>query len=291
MKKLINFLLAYGFIFIFLGLELLSFLLVVNDNYFQRSAFFAFCSEVSGVVYEKEEDVLDYLDLRSVNEDLAQENVTLRTKLIELDNRCRSMAQSPYNVGTITLNPDEVYTCYSAKVINNSTDRINNYITLNRGYKDGLRQEMCVISGRGVVGIVKAVSTHFAVVMPILNTKTQISCKIKGKGINPTDTIGVVKDIGSLVWYGGDYRYAYMEQVPRHVPIHRGDQVVTSGYSDFFPEDLLIGTIESYSKASNDNYYEIKVRLAVNFKTLSYVEILNYQYKREQESLETVSEQ
>jgi rod shape-determining protein MreC len=145
---------------------------------------------------------------------------------------------------------------------------------------------MSVINSHGVVGIIKTVSAHFSVIMPILNPKAQISCKIKGRQKAINDTIGVIKDIGSLKWDGVDSRFASMIQVPRHVPIRKGDIIVTSGYSDFFPEGIMVGRVESFSKASDDNYYDIKVRLSVNFRTVSYVTVLEYKNRKEQELLE-----
>jgi rod shape-determining protein MreC len=164
-----------------------------------------------------------------------------------------------------------------------------NYITLNKGRNDGIRVEMTVISAQGVVGIVKAVSDHFSVVMPLLNKWAQISCKIKVKTKTQIDSIGAVKDIGSLKWDGVDYRYASMLQVPKHVNVHKGDTIVTSGYSDFFPEGVLVGTVDGFESGSDDNYYNIKVRLSVNFKTVTYVKVLDYKHRREQLKIERIA--
>lgn len=288
MKTLFKFLLRFGIYFYFIALEVLAFLLIVNHNYFQRSIFFATCNEVTGKLYEYDECISDYFDLKQVNQDLANENIHLRNQLFLIENRLVNDSINRKTFETKRVNPRMEYTCRSAKVVNNSTHKLQNFITINKGYKDGIRDEMSVINGQGVVGIVKNVSEHFAVVMPILNPKAQISCKIKGE-INKNDSVGVVKDIGSLIWEGGDSRFACMKQVPRHVHIRRGDAIITSGYSDFFPEGILVGTVDAVFKADDDNYYDIKVRLSVNFNTLSYVEVLDYKNRTEQVKVEQLA--
>jgi rod shape-determining protein MreC len=291
MKTLIKFFLTYGIYFIFVLLEVGSLLLVVNNNHFQHSVFLTSCNKISGSIYTYNHSVIDYFRLKQTNEELSVENAMLRNRVIKAENHLKSVTQDSLRKTSYHTNPEEAFTCYSAKVINNSTNKLLNYITLNRGYKDGIRKEMTVISARGVVGIVKAVSQRFAVVMPLLNSNTKISCKLKSKDNILGDSVGVVKDIGSLVWDGYDSRFASMVQVPRHVKIKEGDRVVTSGYSDFFPEGILVGYVEDYEKASDDNYYNIKVRLAVNFKTVSYVQVLDYKNRREQKGLEQIATQ
>jgi rod shape-determining protein MreC len=286
MKTLIKFFLTYGVYFLFALLEVGSLLLVVNNNKFQQSVFFTSCNDVSAKIYEVNQSIWDYFGLKQVNQELAIENAALKNKLILLDNQYNSLKVDSQRKKSIVLDPEKEYICYSAKVINNSINKLQNYITLNRGWNDGIKEEMSVINSQGVVGIVKTVSEHFSVVMPILNPKAQISCKIKGKVITANDSLGVIKDIGSLKWSGEDYRYANMIQVPRHVPVKKGDTIVTSGYSDFFPEGILVGTVEGFSKSSDDNYYNIKVKLSVNFKTVSYVDVLEYKHRKEQEQLQ-----
>ena len=287
-NSLIKFFATYGVYFYFVALEIFSLVLIVNYNYFQRSRVFSAMNELSGILYNLEESVTDYFSLKSVNEELSEENARLRNDLFLMQQFAYKKAMRQDSVVQMLENPRLSYMSMSAKVINNSVHKLQNYITINRGSKNGICQDMSVISSCGVVGVVKSVSDHFAMVVPVLNPRIRISCKIKLKAKSAQDlSVGQVKDIGSLVWYGGDYRFASMEQVPRHVEIEKGDTVITSGYSDYFPEGIMVGTIESFDKATDDNYYDIKVRLSVNFSTLSYVEVLDYKYKKEQEELES----
>ncbi len=286
MKTLLKFFVTYGIYFIFILLEVGSLLLVVNNNNFQRSVFLTSCNGISASIYNSNHSIVEYFSLKRVNDELAVENVDLKNRLRKADNILQAILKDSLRKTTFYLNPERNYTCYSAKVINNSTNKLLNYITINKGTRDGIKEEMSVISPNGVVGIVKAASRNFAVIMPLLNSNAQISCKIRSNRIMSGDSIGVVKDIGSLKWDGRDSRFANMLQVPRHVNISKGDSVVTSGYSDFFPEGVFVGIIEMFEKASDDNYYYIKVRLGVNFKTVSFVQIMDYKNRIEQENLE-----
>lgn len=289
MKTLLKFFVTYGIYFIFVLLELAALLLIVNNNHFQHSVYLTSCNGISANVYQANHSIIDYFNLKQTNKELSVENAMLKNRLNKTENLLQAILTDSLKKTSFTLNPEREYICYSAKVINNSTNKLLNYITLNRGKKDGIKEEMTVISAQGVVGIVKAVSKNFSVVMPLLNSNAQISCKLKSKHIAPGDSVGTIKDIGSLKWDGNDPRFANMLQVPRHVKISKGDSVVTSGYSDFFPEGIFVGTVENFEKANDDNYYNIQIRLGVNFKTVSYVQIIDYKHRIEQKRIETIA--
>lgn len=285
MNALFKFFLKYGIYILFVALEVLSIVIVAHGGAFQRSKFYALSHSVAARAYAMRDNVTNYASLRLTNEQLSQENIVLRNELMRYKQLYLSQSGPKDSIKHAPLDPTLSYESLSAKVVNNSIGHIDNYLTLNRGRLDGILPDMSVITGDGVVGFVESVSDHFAIVMPILNPKAQLSCKIAGKN---TDSLGTgnIKDIGSLVWKGGDTRFAHMQQVPKHVPIQKGDHIVTSGYSDFFPEGIDVGTIESFKNANDDNYYDIIVRLSVNFHQLQYVEVLNYKYRNEQISLQ-----
>ena len=170
------------------------------------------------------------------------------------------------------------YKLISAKVINSSTNKLQNYITLNKGSRDGIQADMGVISSEGVVGIVKTVSTKFSVVIPILNQNIKINTKFKKNNYS-----------GPLVWNGEDYRIAKLTDIARHVEFSLGDTLVTSGFTSTFPEGIPVGTIEDFNIKESEPYYNIKVLLSVNFRTLSHVKVINYLNYKEQKNLETIS--
>ena len=162
-----------------------------------------------------------------------------------------------------------------ADVVSNSVTRLANYVTLNKGRADGVEPDMGVVSDRGVVGIVSTVSEHFSVVIPLLNPKSRLSCKILGSNY-----------FGSLTWNGHDARLANLEELPRHVKFEKGDTVVTSGYSAVFPAGIIVGRVVDYKKQRDDNFYSLDVELATDFRVLDHVRIIKNYRQAEQKKVE-----
>ena len=274
MKNLINFLIHHSGLLLFIILEIISFIMMINSQEYQKSVFLSSSNAVVATLYNWTNSVGEFFKLRNTNNQLSSENTELKNQIIELQNKLKVLEPSITSLN-FKLLPENEYRFISAKVINNSTDKFQNYLTLNKGSKDGVKPDMGVVSSEGVVGIIKSVSPHFSVVIPILNPKIQISCKFKR-----TDYTG------SLVWNGEDYRYANLVDIARHVDIRLGDTIVTSGFTRTFPEGIPVGIVEDYNIKESDAYYNIKVKLAVNFRTLSYVNVINYLNYQEQKQLE-----
>ena len=155
------------------------------------------------------------------------------------------------------------YTLHKARVIKNSLNRLDNYLTLDKGSADSIRPEMGVVDANGVVGIVYKTTPHYALVISLLNSKSSLSCKIQG-----SDYFGYLK------WEGGDSQYAYLRDLPRHAEFSVGDTVVTSGYSAVFPPGLLVGYIDEMSDSHDGLSYLLKIRLATDFGRVSDVRVI-----------------
>jgi rod shape-determining protein MreC len=166
-----------------------------------------------------------------------------------------------------------------AKVINNSTTRANNYVTLNKGAKHGVQKEMGVIGQTGIVGIISDVSENFSIVMSVLHKKNNISVRMKK-----------ARFIGNLNWDGSDAQQASISGVPVNALIENGDTIVTSGFSSIFPEDIPVGKVIKVESTATSNFYEITVQLFTNFHTLNYVYVVKNILKQEQDSLEAKHE-
>ena len=274
MRNLIAFIWKNYFFFLFLLLEVLSVYLLVQNNYFQRAGFINSTNDVSGSVFQAYNDANQYFHLKQTNEQLARENALLLTKL---GSSFRTLLIDKHLVND-SLHKQK-YEYVKAKVVNNSTNRRNNYLTLNVGAKQGIEPDMAVISSSGVVGIVKDVSDNFSSVMSLLHKDTKISSKIKKEG-----------SFGPLFWEGEDYRYATLSDIPTHVPLVKGDTVITSAYSSIFPEGILVGTVESFERKSGEYFYTVKVKLSTEFKKLDYVYVINNIEKEEQDKLEKTSQ-
>lgn len=275
MKNLINFLIHHSGLLLFIILEAISFIMMINSQEYQKSVFLSSSNAVVATLYNWTNSVGEFFKLRNTNNQLSSENTDLKNQIIDLQNKLNAFKPSLTDSLNFKLSPENEYRFISAKVINNSTDKFQNYLTLNKGSKDGIKPDMGVVSSEGVVGIIKSVSPRFSVVIPILNPKIQISCKFKR-----TDYTG------SLVWNGEDYRYANLMDIARHVDIRLGDTIVTSGFTRTFPEGIPVGIVEDYNIKESDAYYNIKVKLAVNFRTLTYVNVINYLNYQEQKQLE-----
>ena len=278
MKNLINFLIQYSVVFLFLFLEVISFTLIVKNQEYQKSVFLSSSNSMVSGMYEWSNSVVEFFKLRAANDNLSEENTALKNQIINLQNKLSMLKPETSDSVHFRIPPEMEYQFISAKVINSSTNKLQNYITLNKGAIDGIKIDMGVISDEGVVGIVKTVSNRFSVVIPILNPKIEVSCKFKRNNYN-----------GGLLWSGEDYRYANMTDIARHVEIKLGDTIITSGLTSAFPEGIPVGNIEDFKIKESDAYYRIKVKLAVNFRTLSHVKVINYLNFQEQKELEKKS--
>lgn len=274
MRNLIEFIWKHYFVFLFLLLETLCVYLVVQNNNFQRAGFVNSSNRVSASVLSTAENIQQYFYLKSENERLAKENAELHSHdMLSFS----VLVNDQYSVNDTLFRQKYSYT--SAKVVNNSTNRRNNFLTLDKGSKQGITNKMGVISSSGVIGIVKDVSENFCTVMSVLHSKTTISAKLKKDGT-----------FGPLNWDGESFAYATLNDIPTHVRLVQGDTIVTSQYTKMFPENILIGTVESYFRESAKPFYTVKVKLSTDFKKLTHVYIVNNMLKEEQEILEKKSE-
>jgi rod shape-determining protein MreC len=162
------------------------------------------------------------------------------------------------------------YAYISARIISNSVNQQQNYLTLDKGSEDGIRPDMGIISAGGVAGIITNVSPSYSTGLSLLNTRWNVSAKLSKNNY-----------FGSLVWDGKNYREALLNEIPFHVDVAVGDTIVTSGFSSFFPEGITLGTVESFAKPGGDSFYTIRVKLSVDFKSLSYVEVIENNKKAE----------
>jgi rod shape-determining protein MreC len=274
MRNLILFIWKHSFVFSFLLLETICFYLVVQNNNFQKASFINSANGVVVGVLESEKNVQDYFYLRDDNEKLVKENAELRSRSIA---SFSMIVNDSYSVNDTTYNQKYTYT--SCKVVNNSINRRNNYLTLNKGAKQGIKHDMAVITSTGVVGVVKDVSENFCTVMSLLHSKSTISSKIKKNGF-----------FGPLTWEGENFSYATLNDIPSHVQLVKGDTIVTSAYSLAFPENIMIGTVESLERKPGAIFFTVKIKLSTDFKKLNYVYVVNNLQKLEQEELEKRSE-
>ncbi len=271
MRSLFRFLLRNYFLMMFLALEAISLVLIVSFNNYQRVTFFNSSNNIAGAVYEKFSSFDDYFSLSRTNARLAADNASLRKQL-----QLRMMLQEKYPVNRPDTVDAPAYIFTSAKVINNSVNKQFNYITLNKGSRQGIKPDMGIIDASGVVGVITDVSPNYSTGLSLLNRRLSIPAKITKNNY-----------FGSLVWDGEHYNTADLREIPFHIIVNVGDTVVTSSYSNVFPEGIMIGTITKFDVESGTNFYNIKVELSTNFKTLKYVEVVQITKRAELKSLES----
>src|SRR5258706_1981735 len=274
MERLLNFVYAYRALFTFLALEFFCAWLIVENNQYQSTKFFNSSNRISARIISFSSTVREYLSLRDINTDLAGENADLRKKLEQRN-------QSLYSFDVRELRDPAIINRFdyvSAKVVNNSTGFTKNFITINKGTDAGIKPGMAVISAKGAVGKVKSVSKHYSVLISLLNIDEQASSVIKSLGY-----------VGTSQWHGVDPRQVELLYIPRHVKLHTGDTVVTSGYNAIFPEGVLVGVIKEVNLKEETPFYDIKVELAQDFGNLTFVEVIKSTLKHEKDSLEQVT--
>jgi rod shape-determining protein MreC len=273
MRGLFRFLLRNYFLMMFLALEAISFVLIISFNNYQRVTFINSTNNIAGTVYERFSTLDDYFSLGSTNRKLAAENAALKKKLQFL-----IMNQEKYPVNRPDTVEAPAYYFTSAKVISNSVNKQFNYITINKGSRHGIKPDMGIINSEGVVGVITNVSKNYSTGLSLLNKRLSIPAKITKNNY-----------FGALVWDGEHYNTADLKEIPFHIIVNVGDTVVTSGYSNIFPEGIMIGTIKQYDVESGTNFYNIKVELSTDFKTLKYVEVVKNTRREEQIKLESTN--
>ncbi len=276
MRNLLNFLIKYNYWFLFLLLEVARFILLFRFNHYQQSVYFTSANGVAGKVYEISGGITSYFHLKTANEDLLDRNMWLEQRLSFLENVLKEKGLDSARLYSMERLAPTEYQIFKANVIKNSLNKADNYITLDRGTTEGIRPEMGVVDANGVVGIVYKTSPHYSLVIPLLNSKSSISCKIVG-----SDYFGYLK------WEGGNSRFAYLKDLPRHAEFNLGDTVVTSGYSTVFPEGVMVGTVDDMSDSHDGLSYLLKIKLATDFGKVSNVRVISRNGQDEQKALES----
>lgn len=266
MRNLIAFITKYYHLFLFLLLEVLGFVLLFKYNSYQGSAWFSTANCVAGKVYEIDSKVESYFSLVDVNRNLTERNLYLEQQVEILANKLAKVNKDSLPIKGAMRESLNGYRLIPAKVVSNTVDKKDNFMTINRGRMDGVRDGMGVVSGNGVVGIVYLVSDHYSVVIPLLSSKSSISCSLQGRGY-----------FGFLHWTGGNPRLAWLDDVPRHATFKLYDKVVTNGYSAVFPPGIIAGKVLHVYNSSDGLAYRIQIELATDFGNVRDVCVIDNQ--------------
>lgn len=264
MRNLIEFLSKYNHWFVFLILEVVSMVLLFQYNSYQGSVWFTSANVVSGQVLAWDAEVTSFFSLSKVNQELTQRNLYLEQQVQSLSKELTKATKDTTWMRRNQLALLQNYRLIPAKVVSNTLNRHDNLITIDRGSADGVAKDMGVVCGNGVVGIVYLTSPHYSVVIPVLNTESNISCQIAHRGY-----------FGYLHWQGGDARHAYVDDIPHHAHFKLFEKVVTSGYSSVFPPGIAVGTIRHVYNSPDGVSYRLKIILSTDFGNLRDVCVID----------------
>ena len=268
MQQIFNFIFKNSNRLLFLLLLLVSLILTIQSHSFHRSKVISSANFLSGGVYERINRISEYLNLQTQNEILATENASLKSLLFNIkDSTLVPKIDSIKGVDKVNI--------IVSKVIHNSYNVYENYITINSGDKAGVKPDMGVINSAGIVGIVDKTSENYATIVSILNRKSQINAKIKK-----------TNHFGSLIWDGKSTGFVQLIDVPRLAAIRKGDTIVTGGQSVIFPENINIGTIDKIYIDNQTNYYTLNVKLFNDMTNLGHVYIIKSKNREEIINLE-----
>lgn len=259
MQQIINFVIRNKTSLLFLLLFTVSLALTIQSHSYHKSKFINSANFLTGGIYESASGISNYFDLKEQNEILLEENNTLRSQIYT---RIDSLQMSSTLADSISYNGR--YSIKSAKVINNNYSSTKNYITINKGEKDGIKEDLGVMTSNGIVGIIDNTSNGYARVLSILNTKSRINAQLKSSN-----------HIGTLEWNGkSSASFVQLTDIIKFAPVKIGDTIVTGGESTIFPQGVLIGTIHDFVLDISGDTYTVEVKLFNDMTNLSHVYVL-----------------
>lgn len=264
MRNLIDFITRYNHWFVFVMLEVISFVLLFRFNSYQGSVWLSSANAVAGKVYEADATVKNFFSLTKINQQLNVRNLYLEQTVRKLSEQVRTEKKDSSWLFRTQAEVLKEYKLIPAKVITNSIDKRDNFITIDKGRADGIKPDMGVACGTGIVGVVYMVSEHYAIVIPILSSKSNISVTIRKRGY-----------FGYLHWTGGASDLAYVDDIPRHAHFRLGDLIETSGYSAMFPPGIIAGQILHVYNSPDGLSYRVQVRLTTDFGNLRDVCVID----------------
>lgn len=275
MYNLLRFLIRYHLLLLFVAMELFCFFLIYRNSKYHEVAYVNVANDVSGGFYQTYKSGIDYFYLRRYSDSLVAENAQLRAELLQ------SKFDNKIDTGTVVDTSGKYvqnFTYIAAQVTMNTVNRASNIIYLNRGSKHGIHKQMGVIAHNGIVGQVVNVTDNYAVAMSVLSKDFKVSAKIKKNDF-----------FGNLHWDGGNSTTADLEDIPKHVQVKVGDTVVTSGFSQLFPRNIMVGTVSSVRLPTDRDFLDISVKLSTDFGNISYVYVVNNVRKQEILTLDSLA--
>jgi rod shape-determining protein MreC len=257
MQQIFNFILKNSYRLLFLLLLITSLVFTIQSHSYHRSQMVNSANAISGSVYEKTNEVNSYFSLQDQNEKLAKENAYLKKLLFNKKDTTSLLVKD-------SVKGYDKIDVIQSKVINNSYNRPENYLTINSGAINGIKPDMGVVSSQGIVGVIEKVSPRYATIISVLNIKSKINAKVKR-----------TNHFGSMIWNAKNAGYVQLREIPRLASVKKGDTIVTGGRSTIFPENIPVGIIDKIYIDTETNYYTLDVRLFTDMTNINHVYVIS----------------
>ena len=244
-------------------MEVLCIILLINNLPYQKRKLVSIGNAISGKLFKSKTNFTNYFSLKEENQILMEHNALLMSNL--------------YYTNDTELSEDSIHLDYRfipANVINNSIYHVNNFLLLDKGRKDGIKKDMGVVCENGIVGKVANVSENYASVISMLHPYSIVSARFTNN-----------QHLANVCWESKDYRFGTVKDIPLHLNPQKGDTLVTSGFSNIYPADIMIGTIEEMIDTKSKDFNTAKIRFSTNFSTLRHVFIIENLNQTEIDSL------
>lgn len=279
-NNLIDFIRKYCYIFLFILFETISMILLFRFNSYQGSVWFSAANSVAAGINSTYSNVMNVFNLEQINQELTAQNIALQRETEHLRQSLITATKDTTITEKLMREKLVGYNMVPATVVSNSAERSNNYLVIDRGEKDGIRPEMGVVGGGGVVGIIYLTGPHHSLVIPVTNRKSSISCRVRGQNY-----------FGYLQWDGSSMLSAYVDDVPRYAKVKVGQAIETSGYSAVFPPGIFVGRVRTIRNSTDGQSYRLDVTLGTNFANLRDVLVVTTPYKAEIDTLQVHAQQ
>lgn len=279
-NNLIDFIRKYCYIFLFILFETISMILLFRFNSYQGSVWFSAANSVAAGINSTYSNVMNFFNLEQINQELTAQNIALQRETEHLRQSLITATKDTTITEKLMREKLVGYNMVPATVVSNSAERSNNYLVIDRGEKDGIRPEMGVVGGGGVVGIIYLTGPHHSLVIPVTNRKSSISCRVRGQNY-----------FGYLQWDGSSMLSAYVDDVPRYAKVKVGQAIETSGYSAVFPPGIFVGRVRTIRNSTDGQSYRLDVTLGTNFANLRDVLVVTTPYKADIDTLQVHAQQ
>lgn len=274
MQAIFDFIYRFRATFIFLILQVLCMLLIARYNNYQKTFLVNTSNFYTGKMNAWSNEATSYLYLREINKDLATENARLHELLLQSKQKQYAGIPAMVHPGIV-----DKYTLVPARVVNKTTTKLRNFLTIEKGSLDGIAKDMGVISATGIVGRVIEVSEHYAVISTILHNQSTTSVVIK---LQKTGQ----EYLSYIQWNAKNAYSTKLKDIPVPIPASVGDTVRASGNNPFFPAGVLVGIVKHINPQNISTFHDIDVQLSTNFNALGYVYIVKNKLQSEQLAIE-----